>query len=737
MGGRAVGFLSTTILREDIVVRTLLATLVVAMASAVAMGQPLSERVPGDAVVYVGWQGSGAMPAAYANSHLKAVLEASTLPEVFSEYLPRLTQRIAREQPMAAGPMQVVTAIGARLWRYPTAYYVADLGWANAAGPRPRAGLICQAGAEADALLGEIQPLLDVAAGAPFPIRAAKVGDLVVVSVGYEQAAQAVAGEGAASLKANAKFQQAVAQVQADAVIAVYVDGEAALELVNQGAQLAGEEAGNQWAKARDALGLAGFKQLIFTGGFDGKEWSTRGFIAAPAPRTGLLTILEGKPLSEAMLKSIPQSATWVVAGQCDLAKVIDTARGVVGGIEPQAGNMLDRGLAQANRALGFDLKRDLLEGFGSEWTMYSDRGAAGSGLIGVVVMNRLDQPAEVERTLTKLEGWVNQKLAAEMRGEEMKLGFTQAKLGQLDVHTFSVPMVAPSWTIVDGKFYLGLYPQVTVAAAENSAKGKSLLDNPEFAALRKRLGGEKAGSFVFVDLPKTAPDAYSMLLPLSQLLLGVSDMFGVQPPRLILPPLNRLQEHLAPAAAFSWADEAGWHLRGLSPFPGSGMLAADSNVSIASSATMVSILLPALNAAKERANRVKCASNLRQIGLGVMLYANDHKGKYPPNLGTLVIETDLNPEVFMCPTADSALPQAIRGAKVEDQAAWVSANADYVYVGAAMNSGMPAEKILAYEKIENHEQEGINILFNDGHVEWVTMPQARALIRQAGGAAR
>jgi len=46
--------------------------------------------------------------------------------------------------------------------------------------------------------------------------------------------------------------------------------------------------------------------------------------------------------------------------------------------------------------------------------------------------------------------------------------------------------------------------------------------------------------------------------------------------------------------------------------------------------ALLISILLPSLNRARETANRVKCASNLRQIGQALQLYANDNKGAYP-----------------------------------------------------------------------------------------------------------
>jgi type II secretory pathway pseudopilin PulG len=49
--------------------------------------------------------------------------------------------------------------------------------------------------------------------------------------------------------------------------------------------------------------------------------------------------------------------------------------------------------------------------------------------------------------------------------------------------------------------------------------------------------------------------------------------------------------------------------------------------------ALLISILLPSLNRARETANRVKCASNLRQIGLAIMQYSNDSKGPFPRTL--------------------------------------------------------------------------------------------------------
>lgn len=51
---------------------------------------------------------------------------------------------------------------------------------------------------------------------------------------------------------------------------------------------------------------------------------------------------------------------------------------------------------------------------------------------------------------------------------------------------------------------------------------------------------------------------------------------------------------------------------------------------------TLVALLLPAVQSARAAARRTQCASNLRQVGLGILNFADAHRGKWPDTTHTV-----------------------------------------------------------------------------------------------------
>jgi prepilin-type processing-associated H-X9-DG protein len=146
--------------------------------------------------------------------------------------------------------------------------------------------------------------------------------------------------------------------------------------------------------------------------------------------------------------------------------------------------------------------------------------------------------------------------------------------------------------------------------------------------------------------------------------------------------------------------------------------------------ALLVSILLPSLNRDRYSSNRVKCSSNLRQIGQALLLYSVDHGGRYPDSFDELLVAMN-DPgfeQVFCCPDTNDT-PAA--GPTTQAVAANLTAGGhlSYVYAGRGWTSTTAtADVVLAYEPLSNHG-DGINILWGDGHVEFFAAPQAKPLL--------
>ena len=88
--------------------------------------------------------------------------------------------------------------------------------------------------------------------------------------------------------------------------------------------------------------------------------------------------------------------------------------------------------------------------------------------------------------------------------------------------------------------------------------------------------------------------------------------------------------------------------------------------VVVAIIALLVSILLPSLNQAKELTRRVICATNLKHIGLGLVMYAQDNNEKYPPRwnahwpVGDFCLGPHSPPATSYCPGFMALVPDYV-----------------------------------------------------------------------------
>jgi len=62
----------------------------------------------------------------------------------------------------------------------------------------------------------------------------------------------------------------------------------------------------------------------------------------------------------------------------------------------------------------------------------------------------------------------------------------------------------------------------------------------------------------------------------------------------------------------------------------------------------------------------------------------------------------------------------------------WVNEHSDYIYLGKGLTNAVPADVVVAHEKLGAHRGQGINLVFGDGHVEWMQMPEAMRAIEKS-----
>ncbi len=163
----------------------------------------------------------------------------------------------------------------------------------------------------------------------------------------------------------------------------------------------------------------------------------------------------------------------------------------------------------------------------------------------------------------------------------------------------------------------------------------------------------------------------------------------------------------------------------------------------------LAGILLPVLSKARESGRRTQCASNLKQIGLGLIMYTTENNEAYPNNTDAMTSLNLLYPtyvsdrKVFKCPS-DSSFVTMARNAGITASDKFDKDECSYGYdrlhgisddPGVAIAGDRPSNTSGNAPQDENSPNhggtvntadtadvagDGQNMVYIDGHVEWV-----------------
>ena len=126
----------------------------------------------------------------------------------------------------------------------------------------------------------------------------------------------------------------------------------------------------------------------------------------------------------------------------------------------------------------------------------------------------------------------------------------------------------------------------------------------------------------------------------------------------------------------------------------------------------VAAMLLPALSKARERSVRSSCPSNLKQIGLALLMYSGEFDGYFPNNTANGSNFQVLNANGYLANGKVYGCPQATNLRTTADAS-------NYRYIGSGLkdDNDDPSVNSLAYDQSGNHPGNSwMNVLFIDGH---------------------
>jgi|GEM_PF-874131 len=400
-------------------------------------------------------------------------------------------------------------------------------------------------------------------------------------------------------------------------------------------------------------LGLANVKSVSFACAPDGKGYKMSLFVHAPGERKGLLKLLAGKPLNPDIVKFAPKDSEFFYARSVNPGEVWDFIVALAVKEDVRNKEKIDRDLAEANKALGFDLRNDFVASLGDEFAVF------GPGLTAVAkVKDRAKFDLCVKSMLARLAGEIAKD--PEMRGATLTLDTMP-----YDEHTIvyvdstRVPLFfQPCYTIMGDYAVFACYPASLKAYLLKVKGGKTLVDNADFKAVRAKMGAG-ASAIYYADTVGFMGGLYDILPAAAGFLKMVPLKYQpLCPDPATMPPFAVVSKHLFGSTAGCRPVEDGILWESYSPF-GLPTPSAMRQGGMATTAILAGMLLPALGRAREAALQTKNKNNLAGLGKATALWLADEGENrfYPPSLKALwddgIVE---DPRMFINPATGHEL---------------------------------------------------------------------------------
>lgn len=719
--------------------------------------QTLIDQVPAEAVMYVGWQGSSDMGPAYEGSNLQGLLKEFGLLDAVPEVMDLIDQ-LGEEGKLQEDEAQMAAMAAALLssaWADGGAMYVLP---PEAQGP-PIPGLcIMWNKGDNDAQLRDAMNMIVAILGEQMPTYTGEMGQTLYLSVGFNPA-----GKEVTSLATSARFKTAAKNVQGDGAFMLYMDAKQWIGQLDQFAEMMRQQAenggpenpfGTQWPKVKDATGLGGVDSIALSAGLKDKNWHTQMFLGAPAPRRGVLSLLENEAIEPASLMHIPKTATYVQMFSMQPSRVLDVTMDVAAKLDPQAVTEIQEALKEGSEEVGFDLEMKLIRGMGPIWSVYVDPMIAGNGFASIVIVNELQDPASVNEAMVKLSGKANEFF--EKEDDEVKIRFITQKIEGVAVTHLGFPFISPAWAIKDGRLYVSFYPQALEMAMEQSGKNEdSILANEAFQTAFKRFVGGPADlplkgtlfdnlkpmtGLSFANLPESASEGYGMTMMLMQIATGMSEMLTGEASSMRMPPLGKLMPYVEVAGGMTRVDADGLHIHLVEPFPGATLLSASKGMTAGAGLTApmsIAILLPALGEARGAAREAQTMAQVRQITFANFAYSADNKDLFADDLSKLV-EYVGDSEIFISPRSnrEQALPANFENLPAAQKSAELRKASSFVLIplGAQNQLRNANQAVMLFERPDETEEFEVVVGFADGHVENVPVNELDEMLRKQTG---